>query len=386
MIRLDDLTRRLRCALWRREHTEILPELYELPAEVREALRRIELREPIYVAVRVLSARGLAAKVAEALDGSTEWFPAFVRLLDLGEREGVWRIEDLDADAHGDLAMVRGALAAEGTGAVLGVHLARQIVVRGEDGYREARVLVESWLGSERERALPGEQSRAAERASPEARAAAPVAGGGMRLISAAELLALNVNQHTGSRLIYGWFEPGKYLFLLRGTLPVSLLGKLTDLGLFLEAWEGKPAGPGLQFRIRAGERTFGGVLAVDLPALEAVVGEGWREVEASWRRTRYPVTEVIGMGHSESVIATTEPTDLPCPRCRGKKLVRKEKDGVYFLCEDGKCGFSVNAGDDGAPLPPDACEKCGEKRYQTMQKGKKVMKHVHPCKQARAA
>lgn len=201
------------------------------------------------------------------------------------------------------------------------------------------------------------------------------------------ELIALNVNQHTGSRIIHGWFERGKYLFLLRGALGIALVTKLTERGLFLDAWNGKPAGPGLLFRIKAGERRFASVLAVDLPRLQALTGAEWPEVEEAWRGTSYPVTEVIGMGHSEpKAVALSERTELPCPRCGNGRLVRKEKDGAYFVCEDSQCGFSVDAGADGAPLPPDRCPKCGEKRYQTMAKGKKVMKHLHPCKQARAA
>ncbi|MFN7970857.1 MAG: zinc ribbon domain-containing protein [Acidobacteriota bacterium] len=278
-----------------------------------------------------------------------------------GRREDAARLVVLP---EGLQAMLAGA---DEETAVLATRLAAEVLSSGVERYREAEALVEDWLAGG-----GGARPRRAERAPQFTRE---------------ELIAINVNQHTGSRLIHGWFEPGKYLFLLRGTLGIPLITKLTQLGLLLDEWNGKPAGPGLLFRIKAGERRFASVLAIDLPALMTLAGASWPEVAETWRGTSYPVSEVIGMGRSESrAPAVSERTELPCPRCGKGTLVRKEKEGAYFVCEDSQCGFSVDAGADGAPLPPDRCAKCGEMRYRTMAKGKKVMKHLHPCKQARAA
>lgn len=290
-----------------------------------------------------------------------DWMRDMLAKVRRGERPASRRDAELPSEL---LAMLRDVDEAT---ALLATTLAREALEAGVEGYREAQSLVGEWLAQREAAPAPGVPRE------PQ--------------FSREELIAINVNQHTGSRLIHGWFEPGKYLFLLRGALGIPFIAKLTQLGLVLPAWNGKPAGPCLLFRIKAGERRFASVLAVDLPSLMALSGAAWPEVEDAWRGTSYPVTEVVGMGHSEPrALAVSERTELPCPRCGDGKLVRKEKDGAYFVCEDSQCGFSVDAGADGAPLPPDRCPKCGEMRYRTMAKGKKVMKHLHPCKQARSA
>ena len=252
-------------------------------SELRDCLSGIELTEPVYVAVRILSRAGFEGEALAALRGAGRaWLGVLVALIEVGERCGAWSQAELEKRA-GDLTLVLRALQAEGPEAELAVRCARHVRSCGAESYQAVHAAVAGWM--------EGEPARP-ERVIP----AAPELG--EQHLSAEDLLKLNVNQHTGNRYIHGWFKKEEFLFLYRKRIDHDVLSELEQRGVLLSSWEGQPAGPRLQFSIKAGERRFSGVVAVDLRALEREVGAGWSGVAEAWGEFRHPVREVVGMGH----------------------------------------------------------------------------------------
>lgn len=164
------LERRLRHLMTTGRRTDdggptVLPEESTLGPAIHEALAELEmqgvLRTPIRTVVRALVAGGVgeeeivAAAKIRASDATKDggaglhgpWFGVMHRLLQVGDRQGLWTTSALRSNAGGLEAPVADALATEGPEVVLAARVAAALDEGGEqsDIGRAAATLVEGW-------------------------------------------------------------------------------------------------------------------------------------------------------------------------------------------------------------------------------------------------
>lgn len=422
MITLQDLQARLERFVKGTLKSTVTPRATEvaepgvLAGRVFAALARIERlgtsARPLEVAVGVLEDGGVSPELLlEALGKDLHWFGPFMRVLELGEAEGIWDGGGLKPGAHGSLELVWDALQAEGVSTVLAVYLERFLRANGRECFTQAlRLMKDGGQISEAELEEAGDeplQTRepAEERAEVLERALALVNApslarapeqpsqkpGPVDALDVEEseetaivadvpspqwlerLAALNVNQVHGERVPAGWFarKDGKFeLYLRPSEVAGELLEELTAAGLVLMSAQGHEAGP-QGFTIRAGKFRFPGVVAIDVEGLRAAAGAAYARVEALYTGPDAAMYDVVVLGGTQPKAETPAETGTshPCPRC-SKPLRGKRGQADYLVCSAG-CGFAVQRGADGEPAPVQPCEECGGDAYLTVSKGK---------------
>ena len=365
-----------------------------LPRPVHERLAardsRGERARPLEAAAVALLDGGVEANtVGEAIGHEGHWFVSFMRLLLLGEREGVWAVGRLKPGASGHLGHVWDALQAEGPSAVLGVYLWKFLNGNPEGSLDEALGLLEEWRSWERRCGTTSPEAIGESETEDDHLTIGP--GPSFEDPSAvsdddpllAVLMSLNVNHCLGRKSPSGWYQEseqhGPQLFLRTGVPEVEtdffrLLGRE---GLLLEELDGQRRGPD-GFTVLAGRVTFQSVQVVDVAELRRRLGTRFEDLVARYAgpgSSRYQVSLVSGSRSRRSSPAHS------CPRCT-KPLRRKQGVGTFWVCAGG-CGFSVQADESGAPSRPAACERCGGDAYPTFNRRKKtvLMACLHGCK-----
>ena len=392
---------------------QALPEVLHRDAE---KLEKVDPRyRPAVVGAQVLASTGVPIEdLRPALGSEGGWLGATMAVLELGRRNGSWAA--LAESDGAEAACVRQELELLGPKAMLALGIAEFIRVEGGPAAGEVLLEVNRWQKSRRPakqaaaRVAPP-QSVAEEAPAPIAKPApgtadtappTPPRGAGtdpdlsrlMRKNIASEellraLLEFNVNQCRGPNP-EGWYVAGNEpeLFLLRSKVAAQLKAKLKAQGLLKEMCHGQPSTAGGTFWIQPGERKYD-AFAVDLEVLESITAGSKQRLADRFDATRNAsasswTVKVLPTPPEKQGEATAKaPGEYECPRCKAGPLKAKEgKDGRFFVCDaESRCGFSVQANDQGEPLGPKPCPDCGNPTYLS-RKRKLRYKHLAagPC------
>lgn len=219
-----------------------LPEVFGIPADVREVLLDLERRGQLRRALEMPPDRAsLASHLAELL--SEHGREAFLEALG---------IVDLHEEAHEEMASTRG----------------------------------------EESEPLP-----APVRAAPAVAAALPATPDATLPAEVITQLAnLNVNQWRDERTD-GWYGSGlegrHELFVLRSAISPRLFKELATRGIVRREAQGVPASSAMTFGVHAGKLTFKGVIALDIEKLKLVTAASFDGIHSRWDAAarKYPVT-----------------------------------------------------------------------------------------------
>lgn len=211
----------------------------------------------------------------------------------------------LDLERRGQL---RRALRMAPARAALASRLAELVEEHGADAFLEALALIDLGAAGAGEPAVPSAPLEVPRPLLSDPPAAVPAATPSslpeVSLLAGetVELLGnLNVNQwRGGGRNTDGWYAPGPggrpELFVVRGNVPPTLLKELSNRGIVLADARGVKGSDAMTFAIRAGNYNFKSVLALDLDKLEQAAGAPFADIHARWdgAEKKYPVT-VLG-------------------------------------------------------------------------------------------
>ena len=352
-----------------------------LPSGVRQALRELhdrgDLRAATTVACRYVCAADVAPeRVEKAVSLTGDWLGPLHAILALGAREKVWSWGPFD----GDGGPLREALAGLPGSEALALRMSRIAVKEGKDNVRAAIRALKKWLEDDKA------SSEAKECEREETSAPAPEAPenpeGETSIVQ--DLLELNINQCRGKRND-GWYVGGRaaeevgQLFILQSKVPKKLREALDKRG----ATSHIPGDPNARadgtYVVRAGNREYDGVIAVDLERLREE--PGFATITATFDSRLNP----SAANYTVVVLPPKQPRDEKCPSCGAPMMQKGQVPTAYWVCaaKPRSCGFSVQADETGVPLPPETCEECGKPKYLTKKKKKMVYRHLVACEKA---
>lgn len=211
----------------------------------------------------------------------------------------------LDLERRGQLGR---ALRMSPERASLASHLAELVAEHGREAFEDALGILDLEMATSVEKAPPAQpESRPQPASSPEPAATARATGPDRESPSLpreviVQLANLNVNQwRDGSRNTDGWYGTGREgrheLFLLRSAVPPRLFKELASREIVRREAQGVPASNAMTFGVHAGKLTFKSVIALDVEKLRDVMGASFDGIHSRWDASelKYPVTVMRG-------------------------------------------------------------------------------------------